>query len=76
MADPVGPAVGHLAGAVRAGVLRDLQWAGYVQVILFMVLLLAGYVYVWRKGVLDWGNEKPGLGTRDEGFAQTNGTRS
>ena len=35
--------------------LRDLQWAGYVQVILFMVLLLAGYVYVWRKGVLDWG---------------------
>jgi NADH-quinone oxidoreductase subunit A len=45
--------------------LRDLQWAGYVQVILFMALLLAGYVYVWRKGVLDWGNEKPGLGTRD-----------
>jgi NADH-quinone oxidoreductase subunit A len=45
--------------------LRDLQWAGYVQVILFMVLLLAGYVYVWRKGVLDWGSEKPGLGTRD-----------
>ena len=35
--------------------LRDLQWAGYVQVILFMALLLAGYVYVWRKGVLDWG---------------------
>jgi NADH-quinone oxidoreductase subunit A len=38
--------------------LRDLQWAGYVQVLLFMGLLLAGYVYVWRKGVLDWGNEK------------------
>jgi NADH-quinone oxidoreductase subunit A len=38
--------------------LRDLQWAGYVQVLLFMGLLLAGYIYVWRKGVLDWGNEK------------------
>ena len=38
--------------------LRDLQWAGYLQVILFMALLLAGYIYVWRKGVLDWGNEK------------------
>src|SRR5216117_2559019 len=38
--------------------LRDLQWAGYLQLILFMVLLLAGYVYVWRKGVLDWGREK------------------
>jgi NADH-quinone oxidoreductase subunit A len=38
--------------------LRDLQWAGYLQVLLFMGLLLAGYIYVWRKGVLDWGNEK------------------
>ena len=24
---------------------------------LFMALLLAGYVYVWRKGVFDWGHE-------------------
>ena len=38
--------------------LRDLGWAGYAQVLLFMVVLLAGYVYVWRKGVLDWGNER------------------
>ena len=38
--------------------LRDLGWPGFVQVVLFMTLLLAGYVYVWRKGVLDWGAEK------------------
>src|SRR5262245_48130933 len=38
--------------------LRDLGWIGFVQVLLFMALLLAGYVYVWRKGALDWGNEK------------------
>jgi len=38
--------------------LRDLGWPGFVQVVLFMALLLAGYVYVWRKGALDWGNEK------------------
>ena len=38
--------------------LRDLGWNGFVQVLLFMALLLAGYVYVWRKGALDWGNEK------------------
>jgi NADH-quinone oxidoreductase subunit A len=37
--------------------LRDLGWAGFVQVVLFMTLLLAGYVYVWRKRVLDWGHE-------------------
>ncbi len=38
--------------------LRDLGWSGFVQVLLFMGLLLAGYVYVWRKGALDWGEEK------------------
>ena len=37
--------------------LRDLGWSGFVQVLLFMGLLLAGYIYVWRKGALDWGNE-------------------
>jgi NADH-quinone oxidoreductase subunit A len=37
--------------------LRQLGWAGFVQVVLFMALLLAGYVYVWRKGVLDWGHD-------------------
>ena len=36
--------------------LRDLGWTGFVQVLLFVVLLMAGYVYVWRKGALDWGN--------------------
>ena len=38
--------------------LRDLGWNAFVQVLLFMALLLAGYVYVWRKGALDWGEEK------------------
>jgi len=38
--------------------LRSLGWNAFVQVLLFMALLLAGYVYVWRKGALDWGEEK------------------
>jgi NADH-quinone oxidoreductase subunit A len=37
--------------------LRDLGWNGLLQVVLFMGLLLFGYIYVWRKGVLDWGGE-------------------
>ena len=37
--------------------LRDLGWAGFTQLVVFIALLLAGYVYVWRKGALDWGNE-------------------
>jgi NADH-quinone oxidoreductase subunit A len=39
-----------------ARALRDLGWNGFLQVVLFVTLLLAGYVYVWRKGVFDWGN--------------------
>src|ERR1700686_3843121 len=35
--------------------LRDLGWTGFIQVLLFMALLLAGYTYVWRKGALAWG---------------------
>ena len=35
--------------------MRDLGWAGYIQVVLFTLILAAGYVYIWRKGVLDWG---------------------
>src|SRR3954466_12194749 len=38
--------------------LRDLGWPGLVQGGLFMLRFLAGYVYVWRKGALDWGDEK------------------
>jgi NADH-quinone oxidoreductase subunit A len=38
--------------------LRDLGWTGFLQVVLFMLLLLAGYVYVWRKGALDWGGQE------------------
>lgn len=37
--------------------LRDLGWTGFVQVVVFMALLLFGYIYVWRKGALDWGTE-------------------
>ncbi len=38
--------------------LRDLGWGGFIQVLLFMALLFAGYIYVWRKGALDWSAEK------------------
>lgn len=35
--------------------LRDLRWTGFVQVVVFLTILLAGYVYVWKTGALDWG---------------------
>ena len=38
--------------------LRELGWVGLWQVVVFMLLLLAGYAYVWRKGALDWGPDE------------------
>ena len=37
---------------------RTLAWTGYIQILAFFVLLLAGYIYVWRKGVFDWSGER------------------
>ena len=31
-----------------------LGWAGYVSMAIFVATLVAGLVYVWKKGVLDW----------------------
>ena len=38
--------------------LRGLGWFGFAQLIVFFAILLTGYIYVWRKGVLDWGHER------------------
>jgi NADH-quinone oxidoreductase subunit A len=37
--------------------LRDLRWSGFVQVVVFLAVLVAGYTYLWKKGALDW--DKP-----------------
>ncbi len=31
-----------------------IGWYGLVEMILFLVLLVIGYIYAWRKGALDW----------------------
>jgi NADH-quinone oxidoreductase subunit A len=33
---------------------EGLGWPGYVSMGIFVVTLVAGLVYVWKKGVLDW----------------------
>ena len=35
--------------------LTDLGWVGLIQIVTFFLILLVGYIYVWRKGILDWG---------------------
>jgi NADH-quinone oxidoreductase subunit A len=37
-----------------AVVFRDLKAGGLVQMLAFMLILLVGYVYAWKKGALEW----------------------
>ena len=37
--------------------LRSLGWTGYMQVVLFTLVLMAGYIYIWKKGALDWSHQ-------------------
>ena len=35
-------------------VLDDIGMFGFVEMMLFLVILLVGYVYAWKKGALQW----------------------
>jgi NADH-quinone oxidoreductase subunit A len=37
---------------------RNLGWAGYVEVLIFTGVLLAALAYLWRVGALDWGSAR------------------
>ncbi len=34
---------------------RELGWTGYIEVLIFIGILLTALVYLWRLGALDWG---------------------
>ena len=33
---------------------RQLGWFGLIEMIVFIAILLVGYVYAWKKGALEW----------------------
>ena len=35
--------------------LRELGWAGYIEILIFIAVLFAALFYLWRLGALDWG---------------------
>jgi NADH-quinone oxidoreductase subunit A len=35
--------------------LREAGWPGFIEALVFIVILLAALVYLWRLGALDWG---------------------
>ncbi len=34
---------------------EDLGWQGWMQISFFIIVLLLGLVYIWRRGGLEWG---------------------
>ena len=44
-----------------AVVYRELKMFGFVEMLVFVVLILSGFFYIWKKGALDWSHpDRPG----------------
>ena len=41
-----------------AVVYRELKMFGFFEMLIFVVLILAGFFYIWKKGVLDWAHSE------------------
>jgi NADH-quinone oxidoreductase subunit A len=37
-----------------AVILHELAWYGFVELLVFILILVLAYVYIWRKGALEW----------------------
>jgi NADH-quinone oxidoreductase subunit A len=37
-----------------AVILHQLAWFGFFEFLVFVAILVVAYVYVWRKGALEW----------------------
>jgi len=37
-----------------AVILNELAWFGFAEFVVFLAILLVAYVYIWRKGALEW----------------------
>lgn len=37
-----------------AVLLRSLHFAGFIEMFIFIIVLLIGFVFIWKKGALDW----------------------
>jgi NADH-quinone oxidoreductase subunit A len=38
-------------------VYRELKMFGFVEMLVFVLLILSGFFYIWKKGALDWSPE-------------------
>jgi NADH-quinone oxidoreductase subunit A len=45
-------------------VYRDLKMFGFIEMLVFVVLILSGFFYIWKKGALDWAAEPDRAGRK------------
>lgn len=43
-----------------AVVYRELKLFAFVEMFIFIALILCGFFYIWKKGALDWSTPEPG----------------
>jgi len=48
-------------------VYKDLGWFAFLEMVVFLGVLLVGYAYVWRKGDLDWDKPAPKVPRFEQG---------
>jgi NADH-quinone oxidoreductase subunit A len=48
-----------------AVVYRELKLFAFFEMLLFIVVVLCGYFYIWKKGVLDWSTDQQRKETRE-----------
>lgn len=53
-----------------AVVYRELKLFGFVEMLLFVVLILSGFFYIWKKGALDWQRDRSEGSPYDDQGAQ------
>jgi NADH-quinone oxidoreductase subunit A len=42
-----------------AVVFKQLKMFGFLEMLIFVILILAGFFFIWKKGVLDWAQGEP-----------------
>lgn len=53
---------------------RESGWAGFIEVVIFVSVLLVGLFYIWRIGALDWSSESRRRRINEAAKAKTDDT--
>ena len=49
-------------------VYKELGWFAFIEMLVFLGILIVGYAYVWRKGDLEWDKPAPRLAAYEKGY--------